>query len=177
MAFFGPISSVYDFLTFAVMLYVFDADETLFRSGWFVESLATQTLVIFIIRTRRVPFVRSRSSRPLLATTLACATVGVVLPYSPLAGLFGFEPLPAAFLGVLALMVATYLALVEAGKFCFFRRLRPVEHPLALARPRPERRVHRVASAWTHAARITRTRAKRRPGRQARQHRVRATAR
>ena len=73
MAFFGPISSIYDFLTFAVMLRVFDAGPTLFRSGWFVESLATQTLVIFVIRTRRVPFFKSRPSRPLLIATLACA--------------------------------------------------------------------------------------------------------
>jgi Mg2+-importing ATPase len=80
MSFFGPISSIYDFLTFAVMLYVFDAGPVLFRSGWFVESLTTQTLVIFVIRTRRVPFYKSRPSRPLLATTLACAAVGVALP-------------------------------------------------------------------------------------------------
>ncbi len=73
MAFFGPISSVYDFLTFAVMLRVFHAGPSLFRSGWFVESLATQTLVIFVIRTRRVPFFKSRPSRPLLIATLGCA--------------------------------------------------------------------------------------------------------
>lgn len=163
MAFFGPISSVYDFATFAVMLYLFDAGQDLFRSGWFVESLATQALVIFIIRTRRVPFLRSRPSQPLLATTLACSGVGVVLPYSPLADLFGFEPLPAAFLGALALMVVTYLALVEAGKYLFFRRLRAIERPLAVTRPRRERRVHRVASGWTHAARATRARATRAP--------------
>ena len=161
MACFGPISSVYDFATFAVMLYVFDAGPDLFRSGWFVESLATQTLVIFIIRTRRVPFLRSRPSRPLLATTLLCAATGVALPYSPLAEPFGFEPLPAAFLAVLGLMVVTYLALVEAGKYVFFRRLPPAERPLARIRPRRERRVHRVASAWTHAARVTRAAATR----------------
>jgi Mg2+-importing ATPase len=179
MAFFGPISSIYDFATFAVMLYVFDAGETLFQSGWFVESLATQTLVIFIIRTRRVPFLRSRPSRPLLATTLACAAVGVALPYSPLADLFGFERLPTAFLGVLALMVVTYLALVEAGKYLFFRRLPPVERPLAAARPPRERRVHRVASAWTHAAGVTGTRASRprRPPRHVRRGRSRTAPR
>ena len=86
MAFFGPISSLYDFLTFAVMLRVFDAGPDLFRSGWFVESLATQTLVIFVIRTRRVPFFKSRPSRPLLIATLACAALGVAIPYiGPLA--------------------------------------------------------------------------------------------
>jgi Mg2+-importing ATPase len=76
MVFFGPISSAYDFLTFAVMLSVFDAHAALFRSGWFVESLATQALVVFVIRTRRVPFLRSRPSRPLLLTTLAVVAVG-----------------------------------------------------------------------------------------------------
>ena len=103
MAFFGPISSVYDFLTFAVMLRVFDAGPTLFRSGWFVESLTTQTLVIFVIRTRRVPFFKSRPSRPLLVATLGCAALGVAIPYiGPLAHLFGFQPLPLSFLAVLA---------------------------------------------------------------------------
>ena len=83
---------------------VFDAGPVLFRSGWFVESLATQTLVIFVIRTRRVPFYKSRPSRPLLATTLACAAFGVALPYiPPLAHLFGFKPLPLTFLAILAL--------------------------------------------------------------------------
>ncbi len=99
MMFFGPISSAYDFITFGVMLWVFHAGETLFHSAWFVESLATQTLVIFIIRTRRIPFFHSRPSRPLLATTLACALVGLVLPFSPLAGVLGFTALPAGFLG------------------------------------------------------------------------------
>jgi Mg2+-importing ATPase len=149
MMFFGPISSVYDFLTFGVMLWVFHAGETLFHSGWFAESLATQTLVIFIIRTRRIPFFHSRPSRPLLATTLACAAVGVVLPFSPLAGMLGFEALPAGFLGMLVLAVVTYLGLVEAGKSRFFRP-EPGERPLARKRGKWERRVHRVAARWSH---------------------------
>jgi Mg2+-importing ATPase len=149
MMFFGPISSVYDFLTFGVMLWVFHAGEVLFHSGWFAESLATQTLVIFIIRTRRIPFFHSRPSRPLLATTLACAALGVVLPFSPLAGLLGFEALPTGFLGILVLMVVTYLGLVEAGKSRFFRP-EPGDRPLARKRGRWERRVHRVAARWSH---------------------------
>ena len=148
MAFFGPISSVYDFLTFAVMLWVFHAGPTLFRAGWFVESLTTQTLVIFVIRTRRVPFFRSRPSTPLLATTLACAAVGVWLPFSPLAHLLGFKPLPLAFLAVLALMIVTYLALVDVGKAYFFRR-RPTGRPLARSLSQLERTVHRRAAAWS----------------------------
>ena len=149
MMFFGPISSLYDFLTFGVMLWVFHADEALFHSGWFVESLATQTLVIFIIRTRRIPFFHSRPSRPLLATTLACAATGVVLPFSPVAGVLGFTALPVGFLAILVVMVVTYLGLVEAGKSRFFRPV-PGKQPLARPRGKWERRVHRVAARWSH---------------------------
>jgi Mg2+-importing ATPase len=121
MAFFGPISSLYDFGTFAVMIYVFHAHAPLFRSGWFVESLATQSLVVFLIRTRRVPFFRSRPSRPLFATTLAVVAVGIAIPYSPLAHVLGFQPLPLLFLVILGGMTLTYLGLVELGKTLFFR--------------------------------------------------------
>ena len=121
MTFFGPISSLYDFATFGVMLWIFHAHAPLFRSGWFVESLSTQALVVFVIRTRRVPFVRSRPSRLLLATTLAVVLVGLLLPYSPLAHTLGFRKLPALFLVILATMTATYLVLAELGKAWFFR--------------------------------------------------------
>jgi len=124
MSFFGPISSLYDFLTFGVMLWVFHAHASLFRSGWFVESLATQALVVFVIRTRRVPFVRSRPSRPLLATTLLVVAIGMALPFSPLASVLGFRALPPLFFGILVGMIATYLALAELGKAWFFRHLR-----------------------------------------------------
>jgi Mg2+-importing ATPase len=123
MVFFGPISSIFDFLTFAVMINVFDAGPRLFRSGWFVESLATQSLVIFVIRTRRVPFLRSRPGRLLTATTLAVVVVGAVLPMSPLGHDLRFRRLPAGFFGVLVLMVAGYLVLVEAGKREFYAHL------------------------------------------------------
>ena len=148
MSFFGPISSVYDFLTFAVMLRVFHAGPVLFRSGWFVESLTTQTLVIFVIRTRRVPFYKSNPSRPLLTTTLACAAFGVALPYiPPLAHLFGFTPLPLSFLAILALMIATYLVLAQIGVALFFKP--QGGRPLARAISAAERRITRRASRWT----------------------------
>ena len=147
MSFFGPISSVYDFLTFAVMLRVFHAGPVLFRSGWFVESLTTQTLVIFVIRTRRVPFYKSRPSRPLLATTLACAAFGVAIPYiPPLAHLFGFRPLPLTFLAILAVMIVTYLALAQIGVALFFKP--QGGRPLARAISAAERRISRRASRW-----------------------------
>jgi Mg2+-importing ATPase len=149
MAFFGPISSVFDFATFGVLLWLLHAGPVEFRSGWFVESLATQTLVIFVIRTRRTPSWRSRPSRPLLLTTLACAAVGVVLPFTPLAGLFGFTALPPEFLGILAGMVALYLALAELGKAWFYRP-RIGTDPIARRRSRRLRRIERRAARWSH---------------------------
>jgi len=147
MAFFGPISSVYDFLTFAVMLRVFHAHATLFRSGWFVESLTTQTLVIFVIRTRRVPFLKSRPSTPLLTASLACAAVGVALPYiGPFAHLFGFQALPLSFLAVLAGMIVTYLALAQLGVALFFKP--HGGRSLARTIGRHERDMRRRASRW-----------------------------
>jgi len=118
----GPLSSLYDFLTFYVLLAVFHASEPLFHTGWFVESLATQTLVIFIIRTAGNPL-RSRPSLPLMLTTVLIVAVGVVLPYTALAPLLGFVPLPPAYFAFLAGATLTYLALVEAVKRRLLRRL------------------------------------------------------
>ncbi len=110
----GPCSSLFDALTFAVLVYGFDGADParmpLFRTAWFVESLLTQTLVIHVIRTARMPFVESRASRPLAATTVAVVGVTIWLPSSPLAPLLGFVPLPATWWPVLAATVAGYLA-------------------------------------------------------------------
>ena len=131
------------------MLRVFHAGPVLFRSGWFVESLTTQTLVIFVIRTRRVPFYKSRPSRPLLSATLACAAFGVALPYiPPLAHLFGFKPLPVTFLAILVLMIATCLALAQIGVGLFFKP--QGGRPLARAISAAERRIARRASRWAN---------------------------
>ncbi len=121
MVVFGPLSSLYDYLTFALMLGPFRAGETRFHTGWFVESLGTQCLVIFALRTRRVPFWRSRPSAPLLITTPAVVALAVALPYSPLAGPLGFEPLPPGFLAAVGGVVVTYLLLVEVAKRWFYR--------------------------------------------------------
>ena len=121
MFYFGPFSSVFDFITFGIMAWGFHAGPTLFRSGWFVESLATQTLIIFAIRTRRVPFIRSRPSLALALSALAVVAVGALLPASPLAHLLGFQSLPGAFFAALCLLVLAYLALVEVGKWAFYR--------------------------------------------------------
>lgn len=119
---FGPISSLFDFLTFGLMLGVLNAGATEFRTGWFVESLATQTLVIFAIRTRKVPFFRSRPSTLLAITSLAVVAVGVVITISPLADALGFTRLPWQFFAVLGAFVITYLLLVELSKLMFYAK-------------------------------------------------------
>ena len=118
----GPLSSVYDFLTFFVLLWVFAAPAALFHTGWFVESLATQTLVLFVIRTARNPL-RSRPSRWLTATTLLVVAVGCLLPFTPLAPTLGFVPLPPVYFVFLAAATVTYLALVEMVKRRLIGRL------------------------------------------------------
>ncbi len=111
----GPISSIYDFITFAVMIFVFHANEMVFHTGWFVESLATQTLVLFIIRTIGNPL-KSRPSRPLAITTLLVVLIALVLPISPLAATLGFTPLPLGYFLFLIVATGTYLLLVQAAK-------------------------------------------------------------
>jgi len=129
MIFFGPLSSFFDFITFAIMLWVFHSGAAQFRSGWFVESLATQTLVIFAIRTRRVPFFRSHPSLPLTLAAFGTVTVGTLLPATPLAHTLGFSPLPGAFFAALGGMVVGYLALIELGKRYFYRAAAGAEPP------------------------------------------------
>jgi Mg2+-importing ATPase len=111
----GPISSIFDFLTFYVMLHFFHANQVLFHTGWFVESLATQTLVLFVIRTSQNPL-RSRPSGPLMTTVLIIVAAGTLLPFSPLAGPLGFAPLPGIYFAYLATATVAYLVLVEFGK-------------------------------------------------------------
>jgi Mg2+-importing ATPase len=123
MIVFGPISSIFDFLTFFIMLFVFQATPALFQTAWFIESLCTQTLVIFVIRTRRSPFYKSKPSRPLLISTLLVVAVALVLPLTSLGrDLFQFVSPPFTFYVILAGLIATYLALVELVKRWFFRR-------------------------------------------------------
>jgi len=116
----GPISSVFDFLTFYVMLSVLNADAALFQTGWFVESLSTQVLVIFVIRTRGNPF-KSRAHPVLVATSLSVMVFGAVLPFTPLGTYFGFVPPPAQFYAILAAMATAYLVMVQLAKRGFYR--------------------------------------------------------
>jgi P-type Mg2+ transporter len=121
MIYIGPISSIYDFLTFYVLLHFLHASQPEFHTGWFVESLATQTLVLFVIRTTRNPF-KSRPSIPLAITTILIVVVGIWLPYSFLAHRLGFTALPGLFFTFLAMSTATYLLLVELAKRLLFSR-------------------------------------------------------
>ncbi len=117
----GPVSSVFDFLTFFLMLKIFQAGESLFHTGWFIESLATQVLVIFIIRTRRNPL-KSRPNPLLTGCSLMVVALAIILPFTSLGSYLGFVPPPPLFFLVLAVMVMLYLVIVEQVKRWFYRR-------------------------------------------------------
>ena len=122
--FIGPISSIFDYLTYFIMLYLFNswANPALFHTGWFVESLFTQTLIIHVIRTNKIPFLQSRASRALMATSLLIVAVGAWLPFSPLAGLLGLVALPPLYWLLLAVMLLVYVVLTQGIKTWFIRR-------------------------------------------------------
>jgi Mg2+-importing ATPase len=125
MLLFGPISSIFDYVTFGLLLWLVGASEAsgpAFHSGWFVESLFTQILVVLVIRTRRTPFWRSRPSPQLAAAIVVALLVAVVIPISPLGLFLGFDPLPLAFWPLLIVVTAAYLVLVETAKYFFNRR-------------------------------------------------------
>jgi Mg2+-importing ATPase len=117
---FGPISSLFDILTFAILLLIFSATEPLFQTAWFIESLCTQVAIIFVIRTRQSPFLRSLPSPLLAASCLLVMAAAFLLPYSPLGPAFGFVRLPVSFYLMLTGLVAGYLALVEGVKRWFY---------------------------------------------------------
>jgi P-type Mg2+ transporter len=123
MVVFGILSSVFDYCTFGVLLLVFGADPGLFRSGWFVESVASASLIVLVVRTRKT-FFRSRPSRKLLAATCAVVVAALLLPYSPFASLIGFKPLPVQFLAWLILIIAAYVLSAEGMKKAFYRFVR-----------------------------------------------------
>jgi P-type Mg2+ transporter len=120
--FFGPFSSVYDFLTYGIMLFIFGATASLFQSAWFVESFWTQTLIIFVIRTRRIPFFKSRPGKWLAVLTLTTVAFGTIVPFTALGAIMGFTALPASFWILNILMTVTYLLLVDAGKVFFYKK-------------------------------------------------------
>lgn len=117
----GPVSSIFDFLTFYVMLSVLHANQALFRTGWFVESIISQVLVIFVIRTRRSVF-KSNPSAWLVVTSLFIVCIAAMLPYTPLGNYFRFVPLPSEFFTILLAMGVTYLLMVELVKRWFYAK-------------------------------------------------------
>jgi Mg2+-importing ATPase len=123
----GPISSLFDYTTFFVLLYFFGCwdpeRKALFQTGWFVESLVTQTLVIHVIRTNKLPFVAGRASWQVTLTTLLVIAVAIWLPFSPVAGALGFTPLPATYWPVLAATALCYVALTQAVKTWLFSKM------------------------------------------------------
>ena len=150
MAVFGPVSSVFDFVTFYVMIVILNAGHSEFRTGWFVESLATQTLVIFVIRTRRVPFLRSRPSRAMIALPITCAAIGAILPFTPLSHVLGFASLPVEFFLILIAMIVGYVVLAELVKARFYQaQARPRGHRLTPVE-RHHRHVRRRAARFAH---------------------------
>ncbi len=120
----GPMSSIFDYATYFLMLYVFNAwlDPALFHTGWFVESLFTQTLIIHVIRTKKLPFIQSRASVPLTIGTIVICSLAAWLPYSPLAPMLGFTPLPMLFWTYLALFIVLYLIVTQLMKTWFIRK-------------------------------------------------------
>lgn len=120
----GPISSIFDYMTYFIMLHVFNcwANPVLFHSGWFVESLFTQTLIIHVIRTNKIPFIQSRASKPLLLTSLAILTFGAWLPYSPLANSLGLVALPPLYWLLLGGMLLSYILLTQLIKTWYIQK-------------------------------------------------------
>lgn len=122
MLVFGPISSFFDLLTFFMLYAVFKVPAAYFQTGWFIESIATQTLVIYIVRTKKMPFIQSKASPQLMVSSIACVAFGWILPYTSLGRLFGFEPLPPKILLSVLGIVVLYLFIIEIAKRMFYRK-------------------------------------------------------
>jgi Mg2+-importing ATPase len=120
----GPISSIFDFLTFFAMLYLFNAwaNPALFQTGWFIESLFTQTLIIHVIRTNKIPFLQSSASLQIILSTSLVCLIGMALPYSPIGPALGLVPLPDGYWVFLGVTIAAYLALTQIVKAWFIRK-------------------------------------------------------
>lgn len=120
MLVFGLLSSVFDYLTFAALLFLLHADQAQFRTGWFMESVISASMIVLVIRTHQ-SILKSRPSRPLFFATIAIVIITLIFPYTPIAGILGFEPLPLEFLLVLALIVGLYIFCAENVKRVFYQ--------------------------------------------------------
>jgi Mg2+-importing ATPase len=130
MIYIGPISSLFDYATFGLMYYVFHAattrvaDQSLFQAGWFVEGLLSQTLIVHMIRTARIPFIQSRAATPVIITTALIMLIGMYIPFSPLAPALHFSPLPLAYFGYLLVILLAYCLLTQLMKLWYIRRFK-----------------------------------------------------
>jgi Mg2+-importing ATPase len=128
MLFIGPVSSIFDYATFGIMFYLFKANapahQSLFQSGWFVEGLLSQTLIVHMIRTRKIPFIQSTASLPVVITTALVMLAGIYIPFSPLAAAMQFQPLPIAYFGWLVLILLSYCILTQMIKGWYIRRFK-----------------------------------------------------
>ena len=120
---FGLVSSVFDFLTFGALLYILGANQDQFRTGWFLESVVSASLIVLVIRSRQ-PFFKSRPSKYLLIATLLTVAATVVLPFTPLGEIFGFRPLPLSFLLLIAIIVVLYIVSAELVKAVFYKKVK-----------------------------------------------------
>ena len=120
---FGVVSSVFDFLTFGVLLFILHATQDQFRSGWFVESVISASLIVLVIRSRR-PFFKSKPSKYLLMATLLIAIIALILPFTPVGEIFGFSPLPCSFLLFIGVIVLFYIITAEITKTVFYRTVK-----------------------------------------------------
>ncbi|MCS7093141.1 MAG: magnesium-translocating P-type ATPase [Patescibacteria group bacterium] len=124
MIFFGPVSSIFDYVTYFVMLYVFNtwSNQAMFQTGWFIESLATQTLIVHVIRSDKIPFIQTRASLPLTLMTIFVVSLGVFLVNSPFASFFGFAKLPLSYWPILILILLSYITLAQMVKVFYKKR-------------------------------------------------------
>jgi Mg2+-importing ATPase len=120
---FGIVSSVFDFLTFGALLFVAHAAQIQFRTAWFVESVVSASLIVLVIRSRK-PFFKSRPGKYLLISTLSVIVATLIMPYTPLAALFGFSPLPVLFLLLIGAIVLMYIFTAEIVKHVFYKRVK-----------------------------------------------------
>jgi Mg2+-importing ATPase len=128
MIYTGPISSIFDYATFALMFFVFKANsaehQSLFQSGWFVEGLLSQTLIVHMIRTRRIPFIQSWAAAPVVALTSIIMLVGIILPFTPFAAQLKMQPLPGAYFPWLILILTCYCLLTQLVKNWYIKRFK-----------------------------------------------------
>jgi Mg2+-importing ATPase len=120
---FGPVSSVFDFLTFGVLLFFLRAGQGEFRTGWFMESVISASLIVLVVRTRR-PFIRSLPGKYLLLATIFVAVITLIVPYLPVAVAFGFQPVPASFFPALLVIIVLYILSAEVAKRIFYKKIK-----------------------------------------------------